>query len=47
MTKYIYLVASVVNGISAVVSLFNGDILLSNTNLILAILFLNWYKKES
>lgn len=47
MIKYIYLAASVVNGISAVVSFIKGDILLSNTNLILAIMFFNWYKKES
>lgn len=46
MTKYIYLAASFVNFIAALVSLFKGDILLSNTNLILAILFLNWYNNK-
>lgn len=46
MTKYIHLAASVIMGVSAVVTFIKGDILLSNTNLILSILFLNWYKKE-
>lgn len=44
--KYIYLAASIVNGIASIVSLIRGEILLSNTQLILAVLFMNWYRKE-
>lgn len=44
--KYIYLAATIVNGIASIVSLIRGEILLANTQIILSVLFMNWYKKE-
>lgn len=44
--KWIYLLGSALQAGAFISSFINGDFVLANTHLILAILLLNWYRDE-
>lgn len=44
--KWIYLLGSALQTGSCITSFISGDFVLANTHLILAVLFLNWYRND-